>query len=195
MRGVQRLPAVWLALALWLAACDALPGPTASPSRPADGLAAYDAGDFTFAHPAAWGSATYDVMSSFSTVVVYLSTAELSDPCERALGMTNCMREAVGGLGPSGLLVEWTHWGFPGWTFDPTAGTGATIGGRAATVADLPADERCRKVDGEAIVSATIPMQVESNWVEMRACLRGPGLDRLRAQVAAMLDSFRWVEP
>jgi hypothetical protein len=70
-------------------------------------------------YPSRWRGATFDVVSSFSNVIVYLSTSPLSDPCDRMANSIACVRSAVSGLDPDGILVEWSGSGFPGWTFDP----------------------------------------------------------------------------
>ncbi|OGO59379.1 MAG: hypothetical protein A2V85_08580 [Chloroflexi bacterium RBG_16_72_14] len=148
----------------------------------------------SFDYPGAWSDARFDVVSSFSSVIVYLSTAHLSDPCSRTTGSIVCNRNPVSALGPDGVLVEWSRRSFPGWVFDPTQGRRTSIGGRAATLELVdPSEGTCQPVGGERELVVTIDDVIPDwNWTEMRACLRGPSLDDLQAQIEAMLATVTW---
>jgi hypothetical protein len=147
----------------------------------------------SFDYPSAWREGHFDVRSSFSSVIVYLSTAPLADPCDRGPNAIACVREAAAALDPDGVLVTWSRNGFPGWTFDGTRGRRVAVGGRAATIEDGLADEGCRGIGGERDVLVTIPdLAADANWTSVRACLRGPDLERLRGEVGAMLASVQW---
>ena len=197
MRGTRRSARLVTASAVaWLAlaACGLDPAPSSggSPSTPAPRH--FDGEALSFDYPGAWSDATFDVVSSFSSVIVYLSTSPLSDPCERTPGSITCDRNAVAALGADGVLVEWSRQSFPGWTFDPTKGRLTTVGGQAATLEQVaPSEGGCGSIGGERELVVTIgDVPPNWNWTEMRACLRGPSLDRLQAQVEAMLGTVTW---
>lgn len=168
------------------------PSPSAIPATGA--LHHYEGQLLSFDYPDAWSDATFVVMSSFSNVLVYLSTAPLSDPCDRTANSIACVRNAVSGLGPAGVLVEWSRQSFPGWTFDATKGRLTTVGGRTATMEPVdPSEGACRAIGGERELVVTIDdATADWNWTEMRACLRGPSLDDLEAQIEAMLATVTW---
>ena len=146
--------------------------------------------------PGTWGDASFDVESSFSHVLVFLSTAPLSDPCDRTASSFACVRNPVTALEPDGVLVEWSRQSFPGWTFDPTKGRLTTVGGRQATLEQsVPLEGPCQEIGGEReLVVTIVDPTPDMNWTGMRACLRGPSLDDLQAQVEAMLASVTWSE-
>lgn len=147
----------------------------------------------SFDYPGMWREGHFDVTSSFSGSIVYLSTSTLVDPCDRQPNMVACVREAATALNVDGILVSWSWNGFPGWAFDPTKGQRVAVGSRAATLEDLVADDSCRGIGGERELLVTIPdVPANQNWTSVRACLRGPGLDSLRSQVGAMLGTVVW---
>ena len=169
---------------------DSSPSTGDTPPRP---LRQFDGQGVAFDYPAAWSAAQFDVLSSFSGSIVYLSTAPLADPCDRGPNSIACVREAASALGPDGLLVEWSWHGFPGWTFDPTKGRRIDVGGRRATVEEGAASDSCAAIGGERELLVTIddPL-VDQNWTEVRACLRGPDLTASLSQIDAMLRTVRW---
>lgn len=180
--------AVVLAQALFVSACGADDLPIASTATPSH----FQGAGVSFDYPSTWNAATFEVNSSFSNLIVYLSTEQLADPCQRAPNSITC-RSPIGGLSNSGLLVDWEQRSFPSFDFATVAGAPTAIGGRAAKVSAGPADEGCRAVGGESEVVATIPRpNAPLNWTDMRACLRGPALAELRGQVEAMLASVVW---
>jgi hypothetical protein len=193
MRGTRRsvrFVAGCVLASLALAACRADVSP--SPSTPA--FQHFEDEALSFDYPGSWNGATFPVVSSFSNVLVYLSTAPLSDPCDRTANSIACVRLAVAGLGPDGVLVEWSREAFPGWTFDPSRGRLTTVGGRRATIEQVdPSEGACQTIGGERELVVTIDDPTpDMNWTEMRACLRGPSLDRLQAQIEEMLATVAW---
>jgi hypothetical protein len=171
--------------------CAATPDPTSDGIPPP--LRHFVGQGVSFDHPGAWREGHFEMTSSFSGLIVYLSTSPLIDPCDRGPGSVACIREAVRALDVDGVLVDWSWNGFPGWTFDPTKGRRVAVGGRAATLEDLVPDDRCRGIGGERLVLVTIDdPRADANWTSVRACLRGPDLAALEAQVGAMLGSVVW---
>ena len=173
------------------AACSLLPSFADSSAPP--GFRHFDGQGVAFDYPAEWTAAHFDVTTSFSSSIVYLSTSPLSDPCDRGPNSIQCGWAAASGLAPDGVLVEWSRNGFPGWTFDPTKGQPFNVSGRTATLEDVAAADSCKGIGGEREVVVTIDDPVpDQNWTELRACLRGPNLADLSAQLGAMLGTVRW---
>jgi len=174
----------------------ATPPPAATPSTSATpALHHFDGEVLAFDYPGAWRDARFIMVSSFSNVLVYLSTTPLPDPCDRTPNMIACIRSPVSGLGPDGVLVEWARRAWPGWAFDPTKGRSTKVGGRTATLEQLDASQGCAAIGGgrELVVTIDDPIS-DQNWTEMRACLRGPSLDGPQAQIEAILATVTWKE-
>jgi hypothetical protein len=176
-------------LAFVVGACSDSP-PTAAPPPV---VRHFERDNISFEYPGSWGQAQFDVVSSFSNVLVFLSTSPLSDPCDRRPNSIDCVGSAVAALAPNGLLVEWSTHGFPGWTFDPTKGRLILVRGRRATFEDVEPTDDCRRIEGDRSIVVTIDDgRTPGNWLEMRACLRGPAVDALRTQIQAMVATVRW---
>ncbi len=176
------------------------PTPSETPLSTPGGLgelATFDAGsELAFEYPGRWGAAQFNNVSSFSNAIVYLSTEPLFDPCVRQLNSVTCGSPLRGDLGTDGVFLDWTHWGFPGREFDSAGGALIEIAGRRATVKNGPASDGCADIVGDAERLVTIEEpDVQSNWLEMTACLRGPDLDLIGAELDAMLASVRWLTP
>lgn len=183
--------------------CSVAPTPTPSPTASTDQVAEaascgekatchYEDITLAFDYPATWRSATFLVVSSFSSDLVYLSTAALSDPCDRTANMTACVRLAATALESNGLLISWRARAWIGWTFDPTKGRALAVGGRQATLEVSALSDACRGIGGVREVVVTIPRPAAGNWMEMDACLAGPDPALAEAQVEAMLSTVRW---
>lgn len=163
-----------------------------TPTGPAP-IARFAGGGLSFRYPAAWHVGTWQDNSSFSSLIVALSTARQHNPCTVTVSSTETSvycAAPVGALLPEQLIVEWTARGFP---FRQQPAPNTTVGG-------LPAREThimsgwCAALRGSQAITVVIPVggAGTSNWIEMDACLRGPGLSRPQAQIAAMLTSVRF---
>ena len=86
--------------------------------------------------------------------------------------------------------------GVPGLDVRPDQGRLTTVGGRQATLEQsVPLEGPCQEIGGERELVVTIDDATpDMNWTGMRACLRGPSLDDLQAQVEAMLASVAWTQ-
>ena len=82
--------------------------------------------------------------------------------------------------------------GWPGWTFDPSAGRPVVIGGRAGTLTTADAREPCLGIGGALEITVVIPRSAPDNWMELDACLAGPDTGPAFAQVVALLASVSW---
>jgi hypothetical protein len=185
-----------LAAALTVAvASTALVTGCASPAAPLPAAAVtsgFSAMGLAFRYPGTWHSGTWnDDLSSFSGMIVSLSTGRQHDPCQRSVKPTvtsvSC-GDPVAKLPPGGVLVEWTDHGFPGW-HAPRANT--RIGGRPATET-VTGGDWCQALGGTRTITVVIPGDVKWNWNQMDACLRGPGIASEQAEISAMLKSVRF---
>ncbi len=153
----------------------------------------------TFRYPSAWRSQPYQVVSSFSGLITYLSTETLHNPC--TTHSVNAGTEVdcgwpIGHLGPNDVLITWNSYGMPGHRL---TAPNTTVGGHPATVHSGPADDPCAKIGGMRSVDAAItqnptlaPSGGNDNLIQMSACISGPGTDRAEADVIAMLDSVHF---
>jgi hypothetical protein len=168
-------------------------GATPRPSEPTTfiqpALRTYDSGPsflhLTFEYPASWTARHYDDQSTMSTAIVFLSDQRMTSPCQDGgcgLPLRHLNRGAV---------LVWTEWGFPDWSFDKDAkGQPLTVGGRRARLLIEPG---CHQVGGEVSMKAVVERpQAPDNWYELDACIRGPGVDQVEAQVRALLASTRF---
>jgi hypothetical protein len=179
--GHSRLVPLLILIAIVLCGC------SSPASRHWDGL------EVGFDYPGSWHAAHFDVVSSFSSVLVYLSTEQPSDPCDRTANSIACTRTAVTQLGSNGALLAWTHWGLLGRTFDPMRGRALTVGGRTATLEQSDASGSCLEIGGARQILVTVPIpDVIDNWIEVEACLAGPDPGPAQAQVETMLSSVVW---
>jgi hypothetical protein len=183
--------------ALILAAACAGGAPAASPAASVPAVCSGDSCRFAddvleFAYPSTWRAASYEVTSSFSSDLVYLSTAPMSDPCDRSSSETDCVRLAATALGTNGVLVTWSIHGFPGWSFEPGPGPLLTVGQHRASMTAGTPTEPCRRIGGVTELVVTIPRSAPDNWAELDACLAGPDPSAAQTQVEAMLESVTW---
>jgi hypothetical protein len=196
-----------LPLALALAACtgggatsSTGPGPPTGPRT-----LTYHAGPaflhLTFEYPRSWTARTTDEQSSFATYLVYLSNQSMVAPCRTTSSgpagetfSTECGLP-VKHLEPGGVLAWWTEWGWPDWSFDKNAnGQPLTVAGRRAKLTVTMKPE-CHRIDGDAFMKTVVERpQAPDNWYEFDACIRGPGVDHVEAQVRALLASTRFGE-
>jgi len=164
---------------------------SAGPLRPAATMSFHATG-LAFRYPAIWRPVTWsDDVSSFSGLVVALSTGRQHDPCQRAVKpqvtSVSCA-DPVDGLPPGGVLVRWTSNGFPNWHAPPA---NTRIGGRPATET-VSTDNWCTALGGTRTIKVVIRGKVGFNWYGMDACLRGPGIAAGQAEISAMLASVRF---
>jgi hypothetical protein len=138
-----------------------------------------------FHYPAAWRSGAWNDVSSFSALIVYLSTGRLHSPCtlKKSSGRTTVScGDPIRALAPAGVLVRWSENGSPNW-HRPKANT--TIDGHPATETRTT-EAWCAALQGTEVISVVIPRLLAGNWYEMDACLRGP---TQQAAISSMLKS------
>ena len=146
----------------------------------------------TFTHPVAWREQPFVATGTFESLITYLSPLSLADPCTTVVaggGETTTCHEPVNRLPPGSVLVTWTNYGAPHPSGTPEiTAPNTTISGRPARV-ERQAPGDCSDIGADVTITADIARPTSSH-LTMRACLRGPGVDAMAAQVRAMLDSI-----
>lgn len=162
-------------------------------SRPlGPGLASFHGAGIRFRYPANWHLARYHLKTSFVSLIAYLSPQRMRQPCSvhRARRHTRIRcRTAVARLRHGSVLVGWSRWRSRGWTLRGNPGRIVRIAGRRAKLKVMRTT--CR-IGAERVIGAAIPVpHSRGSRYMMLACLRGPGVGKLSAQVQAMLRSVR----
>jgi hypothetical protein len=153
------------------------------------GTRAFTSGGISFRYPTAWhvSPAAWRWRSSVSSLVTYLSTDELHDPCSRTPTTVSCS-SPVGVLTPRGVLVSWTRNGLPRWSLARQPGRATTLGGHPAKV-QIARPGACRYLQATETVTAQIALGPPGSSLQMQACLRGAsaaGETRVLAMLATL---------
>jgi hypothetical protein len=144
-----------------------------------------------------WHSSTYSNFSSFTSLIGYLSTEPLHDPCDTTRTpswVTTSCAAPLDHLRSGGVFIQWRSWGMPGLRLANERGIPQTIDGHQARVFTGTADVGCAGLGGDVSVDAAIVQQTMNSHdqlLEMSACLRGPGTQQRQAAVQLMLTSVR----
>ena len=163
------------------------------------GLTQFDEGGLSFRYPAGWREFHHEVTTSFSSVIAYLATVDVPEPC---ITMSYPDRTEVAcadrfTLTPDSLVVTVTNNGFPGFdilTRRPTGATPLTVDGLPAYVET--GDAGGPVPPGTTVVTWTLarPGSVD-NYFTIHAQIRGPHVAPLRAQLDALVASLRYDPP
>jgi hypothetical protein len=178
-------------VALVLGACA---GPT-PPSDTSSGLATFHEDGLVFDYPAAWRPFRYEMVSSFSNLIVYLGTVDVPDPCTRTANSIACGQSFR--LAPNSIVVAVTGRGFPGFNIldgPPPGATALVAGGLPAYVTQLAPANMAPGADTSVQWTIAKPGSVDNSY-EIRADIKGPDVaDQLR-QVEALVSSLRFDPP
>jgi len=168
------------------------PGPADDEARA--GTVTFHEGGLVFEAPAAWKVYRYENVSSFTSVVAYLATVEVPDPCIRGPNSISC---GVGfRLEPGTLAVTITASSFPGGTaLDNPQADAVRI-----EVGGLPGLREAAPPFPGAGADASVEWRFArpgsiNNWFLIRADVRGPGEEGLLAAVERMVQSVRFDPP
>jgi hypothetical protein len=182
-----------------LVACLALLAACAGPSPPSapagNGTAHFSEAGLVFDYPTAWRPFRYQVVSSFSNLIVYLATIDVPDPCTRTANSIACGQSYR--LVPNSIVVSVTARGFPGFNIldgPPPGATALVVGGLPAYVERLaPADSAA---DADTSVQWTIarPGSVDNSYA-IRADIQGPDVAYQMHQVEALVASLQFDPP
>jgi hypothetical protein len=168
-------------------AAPASPHPAPAVTSYAAATASFSAMGLSFHYPVAWRSGTWNDVSSFSALIVYLSTGRLRSPCTVSPGTgktTVSCGNPISALAPGGVLVRWSANGSPNW-HQPKANT--AIGGHPATETRTT-EGWCTALHGTETITVVIPRLLADNWYEMDACLSGPAQE---PALSSMLKTVR----
>jgi hypothetical protein len=186
---VQRRTIIRIAVALVALAGSLEPalaaGAATSPTR------AYSSAGVAFHYPAAWqvSPKAWRWTSTFSSLVTYLSTQPMRDPCTTTSTETTCA-PPLGALVPGAILVTWTRESTPGWTLAKQAGHRTTLAGRPAKI-EVSRPGSCHYLGASETVTAQIALAAKSSSIRMQACLKGSTAAAMETRVRTMLATLR----
>lgn len=165
---------------------------------PPSGTTTFDEGGLAFTYPAAWQEFHYDVQSSFSRVIAYLATVNVPEPCATTVASDSTSVDCADRftLSADTLVVDVTSNGFPGFDITQVPGdaTPLTIGGLPGYIETNGPDAAVPGVDRTVTWTIAAPGFID-NYYTIEAQLRGPDLDRMQAQLDALVASLRYDPP
>lgn len=157
------------------------------------GLRRFTGSGLTFAYPATWHAHRYQVNSSFSTAIVYLSPQRMHAPCVTHHGTRNTTivcHQPVTRLRPGSILAFWSLNSMPGWRPQDAMGAPLRIGGRPAKL--RVTHDTCG-IGAQQTLDAVIPIPGSGNsFDEFIACIRGPHTATKAHQAHDLLNSVRF---
>ncbi|MDX6217418.1 MAG: hypothetical protein QOG99_3002 [Frankiales bacterium] len=154
---------------------------------------------FSVERPLGWTAYPYTVSASLFSVIGYLSTDRLTDPCAKTSGGFTCGGSGdlvlLEHLSRAGVLVTLGNSGSPGVTsITAFPGEATTIGGEPARV-DTPTSisSQCQTMGGATEIRAVIARpDAADNFLTVTACLADPSVDS-RKEVQRLFDSLRFI--
>lgn len=147
-------------------------------------------GGLSFEHPRPWTEARYTRISSFTTLLTYLSNAQLHDPCTTTRSPTETTTtcgDPIKALPPGGVLATWTAVGRP-MVGPAVPHPNMNVHGRSASFA-LARPGECARLGVDETITVDINRGVPDNYYEMVACLRDPGAAAHETLVREMVAS------
>lgn len=184
--------AILFACLALLAAC-ASPGPPSA--APGNGLAHFRQDGLVFDYPAAWRPFRYQVVSSFSNLIVYLATVDVADPCVRTANSVACGQSYR--LVPNSIVVSITGRGFPGFNIlvgPPPGATALVVGGLPAYVERLAPADAAAGADTSVQWTIARPGSVDNSYA-IQADIQGPDVADQLHQVDALVASLQFDPP
>ena len=178
-------------VALLAAAC-AGPSPPSASVDNATGLATFHEDGLVFDYPAAWRPFRYQVVSSFSNLIVYLATVDVPDPCTRTANSIACGQGFQ--LAPNSIVVTISGRGFPGFNIldgQPRGARALVVDGLPAYVEQLQPQDRAQGADLSLVWTIARPGSVD-NFYTVQADIRGPDVAGQRQEAEALITSLRF---
>ncbi len=157
----------------------------------------YEVNGISFRYPTAWRPQQFPqwARGGLSTVITYLSTEQLTDPCRTTAPSEITCGPPQMTLPPGGVLITWTRWNtFASHPLSDLPGSPITVYGHPAGITSTATAERCAGFGAAREIHAVIvldPVEPYHQWLDMTACLAGPDTARSEEQVNAMLASLR----
>jgi hypothetical protein len=154
-------------------------------------LAKYNGSGLSFSYPAAWTASKPSLPAEVLHFqpIVYLSNQPVHAPCTTSGNATTC-GYPVHRLRPGGVLVIWQYpYVLPG--FSLGAGPRIKIDSHAATKTSTKPGI-CRSIGADRTIDALVELVPHSSYLELTACLRGPGLAQAEKSVDALLASTKF---
>jgi hypothetical protein len=154
-------------------------------------LAKYSSSSLSFIHPAAWQAYPFRWPGELHfRPLVYLSTQPLENPCSTQENTTTC-GFPVQRLQPGGVLITWNASGPPAVRLG--RGSHITVDGRPARRLDA-AGGTCRAIGADRTIDVLVATRpLPSTFMELTACLRGPGVAQNVKRVDALLASTKFL--
>jgi hypothetical protein len=184
-------PRTALRIAFALAALAGSAEPALAASAPPGPTHTLSLNGLSFSYPAAWSRSpsAWRWHATFTSVVTYLSTQPMRDPCTRIASSTSCATP-VTVLKPGAVLVTWSRNSMPGWTLAKQPGRKALLAGRSSRIL-IARPGACSYLHAGETVTAQVALGPKGSSVQMQACLRGPSLALNGRRVLAMLQTLR----
>jgi hypothetical protein len=172
-------------LCVLLAAC-------ASPAPDATGTATFHDEGLVFEYPAGWRIFRYQEVSSFTSLIAYLATVDVPDPCTRTPDSVSCGQNYR--LVPDSIVVTVSANGFPGFNIldgQPVGSTALVVDGLPAYVEELPPGDRPAGADASLRWTIARPGSVDNSY-SIQADIRGPDVADQLQQVKALVGSLQF---
>jgi hypothetical protein len=174
------------------------------PAVPAGNLAHFDRDGLVFDYPADWQASVSGLNEHYITILDFLGTgsglatctALTPGPSDQFLSGTQCGTDIR--VDPGQVMVELSRSDGPGGLgpIDPADPSGIAYGGKYVTVGGLPAIYS--EDTSNAIIALdwilSVPTELISRY-RIHAHIKGPGVERMRAQVEALVASIAYDPP
>ncbi len=181
-----------LAAALLAVGC-AGPAPSTTSTPPPSGPSTFDESGLVFDYPAGWRVYHFEETSSFFTVLAWLGTAEMHDPCSRTASSMECGAGYT--LDPGAVMVTIEAASFPGFDI-----LDVPAGALPLTVDGLPGWTQGSETNAATGATAARMWAVArpgsiDNYFSISASARAPDDAALLDQVDRIVRSIRYRPP
>jgi len=145
-------------------------------------------------YPPGWSATNYtDDVSNEGYSLVFVSDQPMHEPCHVSVNQKDC-GNVIDRIRPGGVLVEWSAWAFPGWSYRNAGPATFTVSGEPARVLRLRVTA-CRGIGAAAheVVDAGATSAIEG--FIFTACYRGRDSQVTQRQLLEILASTRFLQP
>jgi hypothetical protein len=168
------------------------PPPNAVITRSCLETKALRSGGTSFRYPSCWTLSNYTEGSMFTTVVAFLTTQPLHNPCKTTRSGISTIVSCgfpLKKLKHGGLLVTFIEGGMPGWTIADETGRHLVIDHHAAreTLIKKPHGSLGATVEYWIMIGRSVP----DNYYEFEVFFRNPGVSKDQKLLQQMLSSMR----